>query len=155
MTRLWKRDDDVERMLKAARPEPPQDFFRAAKSLVESRSTPRRAPLRVGLAVGVTAVAAASLAAFGGVGYAASAATSTAHAVSAVFAPAHHPASPQQRLSPHGSKPSGSNSDVSSADAQYGQKATLCHNGHTISVGLPAVPAHHAIGDTDGPCPTP
>jgi hypothetical protein len=143
MTRLWKRDDDVERMLKAARPEPRQDFFRAAESLVESRSAPRRALLRAGLAVGFAAVFAAPLAAFGGIGYAASAATNTAHAVSAVFAPTHHRSSPHQ-LSSHGS--------VSSADVQYGKKVTLCHNGHTISVGLPAEAAHLALGDTEGPC---
>jgi hypothetical protein len=33
------------------------------------------------------------------------------------------------------------------------EKVTLCHNGHTITVGAPAVPAHQAQGDTLGPCP--
>jgi hypothetical protein len=33
------------------------------------------------------------------------------------------------------------------------EKVTLCHNGHTITVGAPAVPAHQAHGDTLGPCP--
>jgi hypothetical protein len=31
-------------------------------------------------------------------------------------------------------------------------KVTLCHNGHTITVGAPAVPAHLRQGDTLGPC---
>jgi hypothetical protein len=31
-------------------------------------------------------------------------------------------------------------------------KVTLCHKGHTISVGAPAVPAHLRHGDTLGPC---
>jgi hypothetical protein len=152
MTRFWKHDDDVERMLKAARPQPRQAFFRAAESLVESHS-PRRAPLRVGLAVGVMAVFTASLAAFGAVGYAASAATSSAHAISAVFVSSHHSASLLTRHVAKGSKPSGGNVNVSSADVQYDKKVTLCHNGHTISVGLPAKPAHIAIGDTEGACP--
>ncbi len=31
-------------------------------------------------------------------------------------------------------------------------KVTLCHKGHTITVGAPAVRAHLAHGDTLGPC---
>ncbi len=37
--------------------------------------------------------------------------------------------------------------------AGYGQdKIDMCHNGHTISVPAPAVPAHQAQGDTIGAC---
>ena len=32
------------------------------------------------------------------------------------------------------------------------EKVTLCHNGHTITVAKPAVPAHLRHGDTLGPC---
>jgi hypothetical protein len=32
------------------------------------------------------------------------------------------------------------------------EKVTLCHNGHTITVGAPAVPAHLAHGDHKGAC---
>ena len=32
------------------------------------------------------------------------------------------------------------------------EKVKLCHNGHTITVGRPAVPAHRRHGDTLGPC---
>jgi hypothetical protein len=32
------------------------------------------------------------------------------------------------------------------------EKVTLCHKGHTITVGKPAVPAHLRHGDTLGPC---
>ncbi|MBA2713602.1 MAG: hypothetical protein H0U55_08645 [Rubrobacteraceae bacterium] len=45
----------------------------------------------------------------------------------------------------------------SPAAAQYGggqEKVTLCHKGHTITVGAPAVAAHEGHGDTEGACPT-
>ncbi|MGZ4020066.1 MAG: Kazal-type serine protease inhibitor domain-containing protein, partial [Flavisolibacter sp.] len=32
------------------------------------------------------------------------------------------------------------------------KKVTICHKGHTITVGAPAVAAHLAHGDTLGPC---
>jgi len=39
------------------------------------------------------------------------------------------------------------------ADGQYGQeKVTICHKGHTITVGAPAVPAHVRHGDVEGAC---
>ena len=143
MSSSWKRDHEVETMLNAARPEPKPDFMRAALSRVENGTTPKRPLLRTGLAVGFATVLAAPLAAYGGIGYAASAASSTSHAVSGIFATTHH-SSPPQRGSSHGT--------ISSADAQYGKKVTLCHNGHTITVALSALPAHLAHGDTEGPC---
>ncbi len=39
------------------------------------------------------------------------------------------------------------------ASAGYGQsKVDMCHNGRTVSVAAPAVPAHQAQGDTVGAC---
>jgi hypothetical protein len=143
VTWSWKRGHEIGKMLKAARPEPERDFMRAALSRVESGSTPRRPLLRTGLAIGFAAVLAAPLAAYGGIGYAVSALTSTSHAVSGIFARTHHRALPQ---------PGSSHATISSADAQYGKKVTLCHNGHTITVALPALPAHLARGDAEGPC---
>jgi hypothetical protein len=43
------------------------------------------------------------------------------------------------------------------ADAQYGggqEKVTLCHKGHAITVGAPALAAHERHGDDEGACPT-
>jgi len=39
------------------------------------------------------------------------------------------------------------------ASAGYGEdKVTLCHKGHTITVGAPAAQAHFKHGDTPGAC---
>jgi hypothetical protein len=35
-----------------------------------------------------------------------------------------------------------------------GEKVTLCHEGHTITVGAPAMAAHVRHGDTEGACGT-
>ena len=43
-------------------------------------------------------------------------------------------------------------SSISSAQYQYGKKVTICHKGHTISVGKAAEPAHVRHGDTVGTC---
>jgi hypothetical protein len=43
-------------------------------------------------------------------------------------------------------------SAISSAQYQYGNKVTICHKGHTISVGKAAEPAHVRHGDTVGTC---
>jgi hypothetical protein len=32
------------------------------------------------------------------------------------------------------------------------EKVSVCHKGHTITIGAPAVPAHLAHGDTEGAC---
>jgi hypothetical protein len=143
MSLSWKRDHEVETMLNAARPEPKPDFMRVALNRVDSGSTQRRPLLRTGLAVGFASVLAAPLAAYGGIGYAASAATNTSHAISGIFAATHHGAAPQR---------GSSRGTISSADAQYGKKVTLCHNGHTITVAFSALPAHLAHGDTEGLC---
>ena len=34
-----------------------------------------------------------------------------------------------------------------------GQKVTLCHKGHTVTVGAPAADVHFNHGDTEGACP--
>jgi hypothetical protein len=39
-------------------------------------------------------------------------------------------------------------------DGQGQQKVTLCHKGHTITVGAPAVAAHERHGDDEGACET-
>ena len=43
-------------------------------------------------------------------------------------------------------------SAISSAQYQYGKKVTICHKGHTISVGKAAEPAHVRHGDSVGTC---
>src|SRR5919202_6584259 len=51
----------------------------------------------------------------------------------------------------------GGSSSETPAEDQYGagqEKVTLCHKGHTITVGAPAVSAHLKHGDSLDPCPT-
>ena len=43
-------------------------------------------------------------------------------------------------------------STISAAQYQYGKKVTICHKGHTISVGKAAEPAHVRHGDAVGTC---
>ena len=43
-------------------------------------------------------------------------------------------------------------SAISAAQYQYGKKVTICHKGHTISVGKAAEPAHVRHGDSVGTC---
>ena len=43
-------------------------------------------------------------------------------------------------------------SAIGAAQYQYGKKVTICHKGHTISVGKAAEPAHVRHGDTVGTC---
>ena len=80
-----------------------------------------------------------ALAAFGGLGYAASAVQSVAHVASSVVTPSK----------PHVVK--------TAAASQYGGKTTICHfdgkgRGHTISVSNSAVAGFLARGDHRGAC---
>jgi hypothetical protein len=52
-----------------------------------------------------------------------------------------------------GTSPSASQYQYGPSGKQYGKtKVTLCHKGHTITVGAPAVKAHLRHGDHLGPC---
>jgi hypothetical protein len=52
-----------------------------------------------------------------------------------------------------GAKASASQKQYSPSGKQYGRtKVTLCHKGHAITVGAPAVKAHLRHGDSLGPC---
>lgn len=51
-------------------------------------------------------------------------------------------------------EPEGTTPDTP-AEGQYGQeKVTICHKGHTITVGAPALAAHERHGDVEGACAT-
>jgi hypothetical protein len=132
------RRDPLERRLRESRPVPRGELVRALETRIAAERPPRRsARLRIGLAAALTAALASALAAFGGIGYAASGVTHAAHAVASVLSFQFRP----HRLG-----------TISAGADQYG-RVTMCHNGTVISVGEPAVPAHLAQGDTIGPCP--
>src|SRR5207237_1751504 len=109
MAGYLRRGDDLERRLRNGRPTPRTEFMEALTERLESVPYRRRSTFRLGLAASVTAVLVISLAAFGGLGYAA---TSVSHAVKTavhVVAPAKHHAAAQPAA-------------FNSAAAQYGKK---------------------------------
>jgi hypothetical protein len=146
MTGIWNRTDRLERQLRAGRPEPSSDLVAALAARVSSRPYRRSSKLRFGFAGALSFAMLASLSAFGGIGYAASAASSVAHTAAAVVSSARHESGPKGGQS---SQSGGS----SSASGQYGSKVTMCHNGNEITIGQSGEPAHLAQGDTEGPCP--
>ena len=142
MSKFFKRDDELERELHDNRPEPRAEFLAAMVDRVGPgrRSTAPR--LRLGFAAALTMGILVSLAAFGGLGYAASAAKSIAHVATKLATP---------------SKPRATQQPLSSAGAQYSKKVTICHfdgkgRGHTITIDQSAWPAHRAHGDHQGAC---
>ena len=138
----FKRDDELERELRSNRPEPRAEFLASMVDRVERgrRSTAPR--MRLGFAAALTMGILISLAAFGGLGYASSAAKSIAHVATKLVTP---------------SKPHATQQQLSSAAAQYSKKITICHfdgkgRGHTITIDQSAWPAHRAHGDHLGAC---
>ncbi len=136
MRSFWRRDDDLERELRAQRPEPRPEFLNVLESRIHGDRHRRPArSLRLGLAAALTAAVLVALAGFGGLGYAASGVTQAVRSVVHVVAPVQH------------AKPS---SALSSATVQY--KEQVCFHGKTLSVDSHAVPALLAAGATSGAC---
>jgi hypothetical protein len=133
---FWNRGDDLERELRAQRPEPRPEFLNALESRIhDSRYRRPGRVLRVGVAGALTAGMLAALAGFGGLGYAA---TGVSHAVKSAV----HVVAPAHKAGPAGG--------LSSAKAQY--KVQMCLRGHTISVDSHAVGGLTTAGATPGAC---
>ena len=133
----------VEHELRRHRPEPRDDFVRQLSGRISADS--RRRPalgLRVAFAGSFASLIVVAFAAFGGIGYAASAANSIAQTAQKVVTP----------------KPKA----TSAAADQYVGKITICHHTHskkhpmhTITVSSAAVAKHMLKhGDTLGACPS-
>jgi hypothetical protein len=90
MTGVFKRGDKLEGDLRASRPRPSDELVSRIEGRVRSeRPAPaRRSSFRVAVPVAITAVMVGSLAAVGGVGYAATSVTHAVSAVAHVFSPA-------------------------------------------------------------------
>jgi hypothetical protein len=136
------RDSDkLDQRLRANRPEPRSEFLELAAGRIQHRGP--WSTFRVAFAAALTAVGVVIFGAFGGIGYASSAAHSFVKAVT-----------------------SNNGANASSAAHQYVGKTTICHRTHSaknpfvvITVSNNALPAHEAHGDTlvgpGGTCPGP
>ena len=134
--KFWKRDDGLERELRALRREPRSEFLQAVVKKVEGDRYRRPSrSLRLGLAGALTAGMLTAVAAFGGLGYAAS-------GVSRAVESAVHVVSPAKNATP--------DSALSSASVQY--KVAMCLRGHTIFVDSHAIKGIMRAGGTLGPC---
>ena len=139
MRGFWKREDKLERELRAQRPEPRADFLHSLESRIDGKAyrRPTRS-FRLGLAAALTVGMLVALASFGGLSYAA---TGVSHAVQA----ATHVVAPT-----HKAKPAAKTAPLSSAQAQY--LVAMCFLRHTIYIDSRAAKVLLALGAKLGPC---
>jgi hypothetical protein len=118
------RRDDVDRLLRTARPEPRRDFADALAAHVSRAARPERrsATSRLGLALVATAAMLGAFGAAGGAGYAASAAKTVAKAANPVAIVNHVLAAPKRAPAkiPHRTRAvSAVTADDAPSDDQY------------------------------------
>lgn len=133
---FWRREDDLERELRAQRPEPRRELVDEIASRIAGerrRGASRKA--RLGVAVALTAGMVGALGAFGGLGYAAN---GVSHAVTAAVRIVIPNRIPLPTV------------NETSAMAQY--KVAVCFHGNTLSIDSHAVNALVAAGATEGAC---
>jgi len=143
MRRRFRRETGwLEHELRRNRPEPDKDFARQLSARVAA-DAPQRPERHTGLAFAgaLTSLLVVALAAFGGIGYASSAARGVARTAEKVVAP------------------KAKDAGQSAAADQYVGKVTICHHtgspNHpfvTITISRNALDAHLKHGDTIGPC---
>ena len=139
MKSFWRREDRLERELREQRPQPRAEFMRAIEDKVDGKAYRRSGrPMRLGLAAALTVAMLTALAAFGGLGYAATGVTHAVQAATHVVAPTHH-AAPTLKAAP-----------LSSAQAQY--LVAMCFLHHTIYVDSHAARILERLGAKLGPC---
>lgn len=149
--RFGRRDSrqELEAELFESRPEPSETFVTALGARVEAdrQRSRRRTYARLSLAWGISVLVFGSLAAFGGIGYAASSTIDVAKVAKSVVSPANPKPTPVRIVS------------GSPAQDQYKPpKTTICHRTKsgrrvTITISRSALPGHLAHGDTIGRCP--
>ena len=108
---------DLERELRANRPEPRPEFVAMISDRVERTRSRSYARVRIAFGAALTAGLLAAVASIGGVGIAASSVHAVAKSVIRITHTSHPRAVP-----------------LSSAGAQYGEKVKLCYKGKVISV---------------------
>ena len=148
--RRTKEFDALEHALRTDRPDPRDGFLDEMLGRISEPQPAQRSRRRGGLALAFVLVLLVGFGAFGGLGYAKSAATdavsSTTSAVASVV---------------QGSSGSSSGTTASAPAAkQYGNTFVICHHPpvhtqqpFTITVNQSALGGHLGHGDTIGPCP--
>jgi uncharacterized membrane protein YdbT with pleckstrin-like domain len=150
MRHFWKRGDELERKLRAERPAPRPELLQALQEEISRRPYRGSTRMRVVFACSITGAFVLALSAFGGLGYAASAAKhAAAQAEAVVTAVTNDNRAKDKQVN--------NDASLSSAQAQYGKKVTICHHtgsgkNVTITISVNALPAHEAHGDTIGAC---
>ena len=136
---FWRREDDLERELRAGRPQPRRELVDDIARMVSGARTSTRSsrPVRLGVAIGLTAAMLAVLGSFGGLSYAANGVT---HAVSSAV----HVITPSK---PVKFVPAPA---LSSSQAQY--REAMCFFRHTIEVDSRLVRLFRLLGAKPGPC---
>lgn len=131
----WRREDEMERQLRAQRPEPQRDVIDEIVGMVGRSQTQRVGRRARGIAVVLTTVMLVALATTGGLSYAASGVTHAAKA-------AKHAVAPAKRTAP--------SVRVGSAQAQY--LVAVCYHGETIRVDSKAENSLVGAGAQPGSC---
>jgi len=132
---FWRRGDDLERELRAHRPEPRRELVDDIARMVAGRPRSAGRRLRFGVAVALTAAMLGVLGAFGGLSYAAGGVTHAVHS-------AVHVVVPTKAATP--------STAVSSATAQY--RVTVCFHGFTLQVDSHFLRLLEALGAKPGAC---
>lgn len=133
MARFWerRRGFDLERELRAARPEPRPEFIQAVSERVEERRKSYRG-LRVSFATAVVLGLLVAVASVGGIGYAASGVSEFVKSATAIVKPT------KPRVV----------EKTSAADQYPSARAKVCHRGRVISVPASTLRGHLRHGDT-------
>jgi hypothetical protein len=170
MARFWKRgaDRSIERLMRANRPAPRDDFASSILQRIASETTPRRriSPHRYRLALVVAVLLVALAAALGGISAATAGVGNILHAATNVVTPASTDTSSsgkqlnvQNTSQTNTNTKNDANDSGSSADEQY--TVAICHvegkSGKVVLKYVPpsAVPGHLGHGDyypTGGHC---
>jgi hypothetical protein len=133
---FMRRQDELERELRAQRPEPRRELIDGiASRIVGERRHGASRGARLGVAVALSAGMFAALGAFGGLSYAANGVT---HAVTAAV----HTVVPAKSAAP----------DISNSSARAQYRVTMCFHGHTLEVDSHAQDALASAGAESGPC---
>ena len=135
---FWRREDDLERELRANRPEPRRELVDEIARMAAGRPRSTGRKLRFGVAVALTAAMLGVLGASGGLSYAAGGVTQAVHS-------AVHAVVPTKAA-----KPSEASIAFSSATAQY--RVTLCFHGFTLQVDSHFARLLEALGASPGAC---